>query len=473
MKSYWMMGFATLLLIAFSIFSANALEIRGSVAGTVNGAWNLVDNTYTWNPQNFAGFDYDIDNDVGSETLTTSLTEGNKLSGDAPYGIAYEANNQVKALSNAQADMEYGKLRVSTIDSTTGMITLDNKDNAITLSKNKNTEIMPEIYIRVADNDTLRYYIYKNITKPGTYEIRGAVAGTVNGQSNLVDGSYTWSPQNFAGFYYDIKKDIGTETLVTTLTEDNRLSGDAPYGVTYATTAQAKYYEYEAWGCYKVIGFQSEKYFAGYIQSASGDSDLLFRESTDENSLSSEQLEKILVDDDTKMAVKKGESIKLKEGYELFLKGINSEGQIYLELQKDGRLVDESFLAPSVYGATIYDKTYLYRANVGSQKKLVTIAVHFRSTYKDEERALAVVDGIWQISDTPIDVRADTQYDKMTIRTVDATNGVITMDNKDNSIVLAKKSDIELMPGIHIRTANNNTLRYYIYKTEMVGKNSA
>jgi len=244
-----MLGLAILLMMAFLTFSVNALEIRGSVAGTVNGASNLVDGySFSWNPQNFAGFDYDIDHDVGTETLTTSLTEGNRLSGDAPYGIVYEANNRVKTLSNVQADMEYGKLRVSTIDSTTGIITLDNKDNAITLSKNKNTEIMPENYIRVADNDTLRYYIYKNITKPGTYEIRSAVAGTINGQSNLVDGSYTWNPQNFAGFYYDIKKDIGTETLVTTLTEGNRLSGDAPYGVTYVTTVQSKDYKYRYGG---------------------------------------------------------------------------------------------------------------------------------------------------------------------------------------------------------------------------------
>jgi S-layer protein (TIGR01567 family) len=459
LKSYWMLGLAILLMMAFSTISVNALEIRGSVAT----------DSYTWSPQNFAGFGYDIDQDVGTETLTTFLTEGNKLSGDAPYGIVYEANNRVKALSNAQADMEYGKLRVSTIDPTTGMITLDNKDNAITLSKNKNTEVMPEIYIRVANNDTLRYYIYENITKPGTYEIRGAVA-------TAADNSYTWNPQNFAGFYYDINKDLGTEMLTTTLTDGNRLSGDAPYGVTYATVAQAKECEFEDWGSYIVIGFQGKEYFAGYnyiLSYSDYGISPLFRSSIDENSLSSEQLEKILINEEMKMTIKKGESIKFKEGYELFFNGINSDGQIYLELLKNGKLVDESFLAPSRDGATISDKTYCYRTNVGSQKGLVVVAVHFRSTYKDEERALAVVDGIWQISDTPIDVRADTQYGKMTIRTVDATNGVITMDNKDNAIVLAKKSDIELMPGIQIRTANNDTLRYYIYKTETVGKNSA
>jgi len=107
---------------------------------------------------------------------------------------------------------------------------------------------------------------------------------------------------------------------------------------------------------------------------------------------------------------------------------------------------------------------------VGEQRNLVTIGVHFMSTYKDEEQAVALVDGLWQISAMPIDVKADTQYDKMTIRSVDASNGVITMDNKDNAITLNKKSDIVLMPGLNLRTADNETLRFYIYKTEIIAK---
>ena len=64
MKSYWMMGLSILLMIAFATISVHALEIRGSVATGDS----------QWNPQNFAGFDYDIDRDVGSDTLTTTLT---------------------------------------------------------------------------------------------------------------------------------------------------------------------------------------------------------------------------------------------------------------------------------------------------------------------------------------------------------------------------------------------------------------
>ena len=178
------------------------------------------------------------------------------------------------------------------------------------------------------------------------------------------------------------------------------------------------------------------------------------------------------MDERTNLLIKKGGSIKLKEGYELVLKGLNDERQIYLELLKDGSKVDEAYISPSNILATDVDKTYCYSKDVGSQKNLVIVAVHFKSTYKDEAQSVATVDGIWQISEAPIDIQANTQHGKMSIRSVDATAGVITMDNKDNPITLAKKTDIELMPGIHIRTANNDTLRYYIYKIESVGKNS-
>ena len=456
-----------MIVILFAAIPVYALEIRGSVAGSVSDQSNLFEgSSFSWNPQNFAGFYYDLDRDLGSETLTITITEWNRLIGDEPYGIIYETSDRTKALSNAKVDMTYGKLRVASIDNITGRIMLDNKDSTITLSKNKNTEIMPGIYIRTANNYTLRCYIYREITDPGTYELRGAVAGLAGNYD-----TFTWNPENFAGFYYDISHDLGTETLTATLTEGNNLSGDYPFGLTYATVAQPKYFEYEPWGSYMVIGFLGEKYFAGYLdntdnQHESGYESVLFRVSADENSLAHEQLEQILLDEDTNRIVNKGASIKLREGYELVLKGISDEGKVYLNLLKDGKVVDESFVAPSAYAATLYDKTYYYRKNVGSQENLAIIAVHFRTTYKDEDYTMAIADGIWQISETPTPVYADTEYDKMRIASVTADS--IAMDNKDNAIILTKKSDIELMPGVRIRTANNDTLRFYIYRTEVV-----
>jgi len=58
--SYDMRWFAILLAISFIAIPVHALEIRGQVAGTLNGASNLVDNSFAWNPQNFGGFFYDL-----------------------------------------------------------------------------------------------------------------------------------------------------------------------------------------------------------------------------------------------------------------------------------------------------------------------------------------------------------------------------------------------------------------------------
>ena len=457
MKINLLEGILLLLVASFAVVPAQALEIRGAVATGDS----------SWNPQNFAGFDYDMDRDIGTEMLTTNLTDGT-LSGDEPYGIIYETNKNNKEFSNARIGMEYGLLQVSSIDPATGNITLDNRGKSISLNRGENIEIMPDIYIRAANSywDGLRYYVYKNITKQGTYEIRGSVAGTVNGANNLYDNRFSWTADNFAGFYYDMDDNIKTEELTTTVSDGKLLEPD---GVVYKTKAMADGFDFDAWGEFIVIGFMGEKYFAGYLDTADTTDDVLFERSDDENALSDEQLLKILRDEETKITVKKGQSLKLDEGYELFFQGLNiDDGQIYLELKKNGKLVDESILAPNRYMASMYDKTYCYRMDVGSSRNIVTIAVHFTKAYQDNERSLAIVDAIWQLSESSIEVKENTQFGKMTVATVTADS--IIMNNKRNQIDLDPDTDLELMPRIFLRTANNDTLRYCIYKTETVGK---
>lgn len=61
-------------------------------------------------------------------------------------------------------DTEYGKMRVSSVSADT--IVLDNKDNNIALSRNRDIELLGDIRIKTADQDVideeypLRYYIY-------------------------------------------------------------------------------------------------------------------------------------------------------------------------------------------------------------------------------------------------------------------------------------------------------------------------
>ena len=291
-------------------------------------------------------------------------------------------------------------------------------------------------------------------------DIRGSVSVSAH-------GNFEWSPQNFAGFYYDIDKDLGTERITTTIT-DGKL--EEPQGIVYTTTAQKNDFAFEIWGYYNAIGFMGEKYFAGYSQDDSYDyPSILYQESVDENSLADEQLQKILMDSDSETIITKEAPLALAEGYVLRLKYVDEKGML-LELVKNGVVVDSKALSPSIDGATVTDKTYYYRKDVGDQSGLVIIAVHFKNSMLIENQSIATADGIWQISDTPTSVKVDSEFGRMRVASVSADT--IYMDNQDNSISLGRNMDIPLMGNFRIRTADQdvvddaNPLRYYIYRED-------
>jgi S-layer protein (TIGR01567 family) len=369
-------------------------------------------------------------------------------------------------VTDVSENTEYDKMTIQTV--TSNSIMMNNEDNDITLSNDKDISLMEGVRIRTADPSSeekaadpnvLRYYIYKEITEPGTYEIRG----------NVATGSATWNADTFAGFYYDIDDNIKTEELVATVTERKLLEPD---GVVYTTTAMEDNFDYDAWGDFLVIGFLAEKYFAGYVDTPDSTDDVLFEESDDENVLADEQLLKILVDNDDEMTVTSGTPLKMEEGYELGIKSIDIDGnKVFLELSKDGAVVDSKVISPSKDGATMKDKTYYYKKDVGDSKDVVIVAAHFKNAFRGADQDLATIDGLWQLSDTATDVSENTEYDKMTIQTV--TSNSIMMNNEDNDITLSNDKDISLMEGVRIKTADPsseekaadpNVLRWYIYK---------
>lgn len=290
-------------------------------------------------------------------------------------------------------------------------------------------------------------------------EIRGQMYEVKNG------ATYTWGPQNFSGFYYDIDKGIGTESINLKINDGFLKEQD---GIIYKTSAQRDNFKFDEWGEYWSIGFLGENYFAGYF---ADDSYYLYKDSEDANLMLDEKLTRILKDKSDEYTFATGSPLELDEGYKLIIESIDSEnGRVYVELQKDGITVDKSIVEPSKNGATIQDKTYTYNKNIGNAKKLVLIAVHFKNAFKGAIQDLATIDGVWQISDTPIDVKQDTKYDKMTLQTADFNDKYIEMSNQDHKISLRKGMDTPIMGNIMIRTADQERtsekepLRFYIYK---------
>ncbi|HNR57474.1 MAG TPA: S-layer protein domain-containing protein, partial [Methanothrix sp.] len=298
-------------------------------------------------------------------------------------------------------------------------------------------------------------------------EIRGPVA-------TVEDGAvYTWGPQEFAGFYYDIDDNIGQESITLSITGGNVL--DEPNGIKYETTAQKDTFDFDEWGEFWTIGFLADEYFAAYVEGGKEDA-YLYYDSTDRNLMVDEQLSKVLIDDDEERTFTTGTPLELEEDYELAIQAIDLDGnKVYVQLMKDGAVVDSAVVEPSKDGAGVQDKTYTYKKWLGDTEKIVVIAVHFKNAFRGTDQDLATVDGIWQISDVVTDVEEDTEYDKMTVQTVNSAEPMsITMDNEDNKITLSKNKDQLLMQNIRIKTAdqdvinNENPLRFYIYEEAVI-----
>ncbi len=297
--------------------------------------------------------------------------------------------------------------------------------------------------------------------------ILAAVADAdVSACSNLGYATYNLSCGNFAGFYYDSDHGICTETLALRLSKiapdksSATLSGQPNMlgmcGVTYWTRAYPKNFAFKLWGQYETINFLGYPCLAAYdgfltpaMLAAGENVALLANKSTNADLLAGGSIRKILVDTATPATVTSTSPLSLKEGYQLALNAVDPQGgKVYLELSKNGQVVDAKVVQPSNPSAKMADRTYYYHGSSG----LVTIAVHFKNAFA-ASGSVATVDGIFQISDTPILIGVGNQYDKLSVKAVDQNLKEITLDNRDNQITLSKSKVILLFGKLYLRTA--------------------
>jgi hypothetical protein len=80
--------------------------------------------------------------------------------------------------------------------------------------------------------------------------------------------TFTWTKENFDGFYYNAQTRAGKESLTIKL--DNVKDRSIPKnGIEYSTTVETVTARYSPFGEYSVIGFMGKKYLAGYTEGKS------------------------------------------------------------------------------------------------------------------------------------------------------------------------------------------------------------
>ncbi|MDI9395242.1 MAG: S-layer protein domain-containing protein [Euryarchaeota archaeon] len=253
--------------------------------------------------------------------------------------------------------------------------------------------------------------------------------------------TYTWTPQTYSGFYYDLDTGEGSESMTIHLTAGSR---NIPKNeLKYETKPIETKFEYRNWGSYQVIGFMAERYFAGYTKNS--------RFVNDDISVISEgQLSKILIDNDDKKSLYTGSSLILDEGYSLNILEVDVSGdKIWVQLEKDGDVIDEGFLSSG--------DDYVYETDLGEVEKIPLIAVHLDQVFSGIETNAVFIKGIFQVSDKYVQVNNGDSFDKMEVSSTLSSG--ITMKN-DESITLGRGDTIDIMGKLSFVVADSSELRF-------------
>ncbi len=254
--------------------------------------------------------------------------------------------------------------------------------------------------------------------------------------------TYTWNPQSFSGFYYDLDTNEGSETLTIKDIDRSLGSGD----IEYKTSPISIDFERGGWGKYEVIGFMADRYFAGYTHNTT------FASSSD-SLLDERQLSKVLLDTDKKYNIRSGTPLELEEEYDFRIAEFGSGGDaVMVALFKHGGKVAEDIISEG--------ETFVYEKNLGGARDMPIIAIYFDNVFVGTETSTVVIEGIFQISDDYIDVSRGDEFGLMEITSAGSSG--ITMKN-DNSVSLGQGDDFNLMGKINIIVADSNTLRFAPY----------
>ncbi|AKB75616.1 hypothetical protein MSLAZ_2355 [Methanosarcina lacustris Z-7289] len=328
---------------------------------------------------------------------------------------------------------EFGKLDDVSINGPT--ITISNKDT-FSLTKDSDQEIGQGLYFRVADSDALRFYAFKQQTTPETYDIRGTVvSGT---QSN------TWTADNFAGFFYDLNKNVGTETLNVSGVSGRTIPES---GLKYSTTIKSVDYKASDVfnGTYPVLGFFAQKYVPLKSNDAS-------------------KLAKLVLDTDTKYTLRTGEKLDLGEGYTLEAKQVDVDGKkVWLEFDKDGQFVDDDIISTDS-GDHIWTCKL---DNVQDEDDVPVLKVHVNQVFQGAVDSIAQIDGLWLI-DYSNAIKIDTSNEFGKLDDVSINGPTISISNK-NTFSLTRDSDQEIGQGMYFKVADSDALRYYPYIQQTLG----
>ncbi|MBZ3935857.1 S-layer protein domain-containing protein [Methanimicrococcus blatticola] len=319
-------------------------------------------------------------------------TESSLVEIDGLWMVDYQNAIEVKS------DDKFGKFECITADN----YKLEFEAEEITLSADSDIELGKGIFIKTEKNfdktDAMgldKFYVYKEYTEAGTYEIRSSVFNysTSTGGSIALKNGNVESELNyttFAAFFYDM--DNGVDTEVLAFDGDGSIIDEGD--LTYNTTPKAVSYEYDwtfndtvnggiedAPEFYFIMGFFGEKYVPFNIVDVNG-------HNTD---LKPEKMAKLIIDDDEKYTLKTGATLELGEGYTIIVDQIDVDGnKAYLKFLKDGKEINSS-----IVNTKDNTSNWILRQNITNEKNVQVLRIHVKDVFQGTQDSLVEIDGFW------------------------------------------------------------------------------
>ncbi|MEA1906613.1 MAG: S-layer protein domain-containing protein, partial [Euryarchaeota archaeon] len=359
----------------------------------------------------------------------------------------------------------YGDMEVTTA-SASG-ITLKN-DCKIDISRDGdcNIEIMDDMFFRVAESDTVRFYPCKAYTEAGEYEVRGTVVAAndsswiypVGAISNIGTG-YTWNSYNFGAFHYDLDNDLLTEQL--TIEELHRHGNRtiAKDKLVYSTTPVPQTYAIIDGGVADSPGMVNGNPVTRYfIEGWMGDEYVAISTGGSTTPYGN-KLSRLLVEFEgsDKKTLIVGEAWDIGNGFALTASKIDPECvRVWLTLSKDGRNIDNSVIDTSAIG----DRRYMYTEDISGVKDVVVFSCYVSAIFKGTDSSVVQLNYVFLIDNDILEIHTGDTYGVMEAAAAGISG--ITLKN-DRSIDLSKNSDAEIMRDLFFRVADNNTVRLYPY----------
>ncbi len=319
-----------------------------------------------------------------------------------------------------------------------------------------------------------------------TYKTRSTVYDT--GDPSLLPGDHYWDANTFSSFWYQIKPGLSSEVLYihnsvnssSTIKVGDRIDEGDLYYISKPQLKRTKIGGFDDSNSFVADGIDLEKY---YLMGFFGSMHLAMPE--DPASLSTgcnpDEIAKILLEfkSENKKQMFSGEEWELKDGWSLLVQQVDVEGnKVWLELKRDGMLVDSEVISASV-DLSKPERTYVYK----DDDDRPVFYCYVDSVFRGQDSDFVVLKYVFLRGDI-ITIGTGDTYDSLEVTGFQVPAGYLNGTDYagtgtgtvlyagDDALVMCNKDDIDLVAdedfdlydGMYLHTEDGSALKMTLWK---------